>query len=83
MKDLIFGRIKACDIVQTIYFVVETLELYYTQKLLNIANNRLESNMTYCMPVRNEPNGLRMHSLSVNVKLGQQNVRKWYNTFNE
>ena len=43
LKDLIFGRVKAYNLVQMFYFVVETLELYYKRKLLNIANNRLES----------------------------------------
>ena len=40
LKDLIFGRVKAYNLVQMFYFVVETLELYYKQKLTNIANNR-------------------------------------------
>ena len=41
LKDLIFGRVKAYNLVQMFYFVVETLELYYKRKFLNIANNRL------------------------------------------
>lgn len=43
LKELIFGRVKAYNLVQMFYFVVETLELYYKRKLVNIANNRLES----------------------------------------
>ena len=43
LKDLIFGRVKAYNLVQMFYFVVETLELYYKRKLVNVAHNRLES----------------------------------------
>ena len=43
LKELIFGRVRAYNLVQMFYFVVETLELYYKRKLVNIANNRLES----------------------------------------
>ena len=46
LKDLIFGRVEVNDLFQKIYFVVETLELYYMQKLLNIAKNGLESYIT-------------------------------------
>ena len=40
---LIFGRVNAYNLVQMFYFAVETLELYYKRKFLNIANNRLET----------------------------------------
>ena len=43
LKDLIFGRVKAYNLVQMFYFVVETLELYYKRKLVNVAHNRLGS----------------------------------------
>ncbi len=43
LKELVFGRVKAYNLVQMFYFVVETLELYYKRKLVSVANNRLES----------------------------------------
>jgi len=45
LKDIIFGRVKAYNLVQMFYFVVETMELYYKRKLVNIAHNRLESHI--------------------------------------
>ena len=43
LKELIFGRVKAYNLVQMFYLIVETLELYYKRTFVNIANNRLES----------------------------------------
>ena len=42
LKELVFGKVKAYNLLQMFYFVVDTLELYYKRKLLNIANNRIE-----------------------------------------
>ena len=43
LKDLVFARVKAYNLVQMFYFIVATMDLYYKRKLLNIANNRLHS----------------------------------------
>ena len=43
LKDLVFARVKACNLVQMFYFIIETIELHYKRKPLNIANSRLES----------------------------------------
>ena len=43
LKDLVFARVKAYNVVQMFYFIVETMDLHYKRKLLNIANNRPES----------------------------------------
>ncbi len=41
LKELIFGRVKGLQFSTDVDFVVETLELYYKRKLVNVANNRL------------------------------------------
>ena len=42
LKELIFSRIKAFNLVQILHFVTEALELYYQRKLLSVAHNRLD-----------------------------------------
>ena len=42
IKDLIFGRIKAYNLVQMFQFVTDALENYMKRKLLNIAHNRFD-----------------------------------------
>ena len=43
LKELIFSRVKAYNMVQVFHFVSETLESYYCRKLLSISNNRLDT----------------------------------------
>ncbi len=43
LKELVFSRIKAYNMVQMFHFVVDTMDNYYKRKLLSIANNRLET----------------------------------------
>ena len=43
LKDLVFVRVKAYNLVQMFYFLVEIMDLYYKRKLVNIANSRLQS----------------------------------------
>lgn len=40
IKELIFGRIKAYNLIQMFQFVTDSLETYITRKLLSIAHNR-------------------------------------------
>ena len=42
MKDIMFGRIKAYNLVQMFQFVTEALEIYYKRHLLSIAHNRFD-----------------------------------------
>ena len=42
VKELIFNRVKANNIIQMFTFVTECLELYYTRKLLSAAHNRID-----------------------------------------
>ncbi|CAG8855579.1 962_t:CDS:1, partial [Gigaspora margarita] len=43
IKDVIFNRIQAFNIVQIFHFIVNTMDLYYTCKLLSVAHNRLDN----------------------------------------
>ena len=43
LKELIFSRVKAYNMVQVFHFLSETLESYYCRKLLSVSNNRLDS----------------------------------------
>lgn len=42
LKDLVFGRVKAYNMVQMFRFATEVLEMYHQRKLLSIANNRID-----------------------------------------
>ena len=43
LKELVFSRVKAYNMVQVFHFLSETLESYYCRKLLSVSNNRLDS----------------------------------------
>ncbi len=43
LKELIFSRVKAYNMVQVFHFLSETLESYHCRKLLSVSNNRLDS----------------------------------------
>ena len=42
VKDVIFQRAKAFNLVQMLDFIVNHLELYFERSLLNIAQSRFE-----------------------------------------
>ncbi len=42
LKELIFSRIKAYNLVQMFEFATEALELYHQRKLLSVAHNRVD-----------------------------------------
>ena len=42
LKELIFSRIKAYNLVQMFQFATEALELYHQRKLLSVAHNRVD-----------------------------------------
>ena len=42
LKELVFSRVKAYNLVQMFSFVTECLELYYIRKLLSVAHNRID-----------------------------------------
>jgi len=42
LKELIFGRVKAYNMVQMFQFVTEIMERYYQSKLLSIAHSRVD-----------------------------------------
>ena len=43
LKELIFSRVKAYNLVQMFAFITEVMEMYYQKKLLSLANNRREA----------------------------------------
>ncbi len=43
IKELIFGRIKAYNLIQMFQFVTESLETYMKRKLLSISHNRFDN----------------------------------------
>ena len=46
LKDLVFSRVKAYNLVQMFSFVTECLELYYTRKILSVAHNRFDRHIS-------------------------------------
>ena len=42
LKDIVFRRVKAYNLIQVFEFIVVTFELYYTRRLLAIAHNRMD-----------------------------------------
>lgn len=46
LKDLVFSRLKAYNLVQMFTFVTECLELYYSRKILSAAHNRYEHHVS-------------------------------------
>ena len=43
IKDQVFSRIKAYNLVEMFSFIRESMEVYYQRKLLNVSNNRIEN----------------------------------------
>ena len=42
LKELVFSRIKAYNIIQMFHFITETMERYYQSKLLSVAHSRVD-----------------------------------------
>ena len=42
VKEIIFGRVKAYNLVQMFQFVTDTMEVYYKRRLLSVAHNRFD-----------------------------------------
>ena len=42
MKDIVFKRVKAYNLVQLFEFMTVTFELYYERRLLAVAHNRMD-----------------------------------------
>ena len=43
LKELIFSRVKAYNLIQMFSFVTEIMEIFYQKKLLSLANNRIQT----------------------------------------
>ncbi len=42
LKELVFSRVKAYNVVQMFHFLTETMERYYQSKLLSVAHTRVD-----------------------------------------
>ena len=43
LKEIVFSRVKAYNLVQIFLFLTDTMEAYYCRKLLSVSNNRLDT----------------------------------------
>ena len=43
LKEIVFSRVKAYNLVQIFHFLTDTMEAYYCRKLLSVSNNRLDT----------------------------------------
>ena len=43
LKELVFSRVKAYNLVQMFSFVTGVMDIYYNKKILSLANNRVET----------------------------------------
>ena len=42
LKEIVFSRVKAYNLIEMVCFVTDTMDLYYQRRLLHLANNRIE-----------------------------------------
>lgn len=42
VKEIVFGRVKAYNLVQMFQFVTDAMEVYYKRRLLSVAHNRFD-----------------------------------------
>ena len=42
LKEIVFSRVKAYNLVEMFQFVIEKMECYYQRKLLSVAHNRID-----------------------------------------
>ncbi len=42
LKELVFARVKAFNLIEMVSFVIDTMELYYQRRLIHLANNRID-----------------------------------------
>ena len=42
LKDIVFKRVKAYNLIQLFEFLTVTFELYYERRLLAVAHNRMD-----------------------------------------
>ena len=49
LKELVFSRVKAYNLVQMFSFVTEVMDIYYKKNILSLANNRVETYVALCL----------------------------------
>ena len=50
LKEIVFSRVKAYNLIEMVSFVTDTMDLYYQHRLLHLANNRIDRyiSLRYC-----------------------------------
>ena len=69
LKELVFARIKAFNVIEMIAFVVDVMELYYQRRLIHLANNRIDRfiGLRFC--------GMKSSSVPAeSIKKGENNL---------
>ena len=69
LKELVFARIKAFNLLEMISFVVDVMELYYQRRLIHLANNRIDRfiGLQFC--------GIKSSSVPAeSIKQGKNNI---------
>ena len=47
LKEIVFGRVKAYNLIQMFHFITTTMEIYYSNRLLDIAHSRYRPGMPF------------------------------------
>ena len=57
LKEQVFSRIKAYNLIEVVSFVIDVMEMYYQRRLLHLANNQIDRYITlrFC--------GLKLHTV--------------------
>ena len=57
LKEQVFSRIKAYNLLEMVSFVIDVMEMYYQRRLLHLANNQIDRYITlrFC--------GLKLHTV--------------------
>ena len=42
LKELVFGKVKAYNLIEMVSFVIDVMEAYYQRRLIHLANNRVD-----------------------------------------
>ena len=69
LKELVFARVKAFNLIEMVSFVVDVMELYYQRRLIHLANNRIDRfiSLRFC--------GLKSSTVPVEtIRQGENNL---------
>ena len=61
LKEIIFGRVKAYNLVQMFEFISTAMDLFYSNHLLDIAHSRYRPGITYTHLQSQKDNNILCH----------------------